>query len=124
VTAVFWTSDCVASAAAAADCSLVAGAEVSATVAASAFASAWFSWETCGPLPGLSTRTSTFVLPTPCCCAFAPELAACATEAPCSPLCPGAAALFPGPGSLCPGAEPLDPRLASFVLLPSGAPGA
>jgi hypothetical protein len=125
---VFCTSTWAASAAAAADWSLVAGEDVSAAAVASALPSLRFSCATGGPFPGVSTRTSTFVFPTPFCCPFALASAPCAIDAPCSAsLCPGAASLFPGPGSLCPGAPSLFPGAGSLCrgaasLLPG--PGA
>ena len=103
VTAVFCVSVCVAAAAAAADWSLATGAEVSATAVASAPAAAWFSCETGGPFPGLSTLTLDWLLPTPCWCDSAAAFAACETELLCSLPLPGspplpAAAPWPAAG--------------------------
>ena len=84
VTAVFCVSVCVAAATAAADWSLVTGADVSAAAVASAPAAAWFSCETGGPFPGLSTLTLDWLLPTPCWCAVAAAFAPCPTEPSCS----------------------------------------
>ena len=71
------------------------GADVSAAAVASAPAAAWFSCETGGPFPGLSTLTLDWLLPTPCWCAVAAAFAACATEPSCSLPLPAP----PRPGS-------------------------